>query len=108
MSNIEYDAAMNGRDRIGNKARRAIVLSVLYEDEPQAVLAREYGVDKSHVSRLVADAREAPELKLRKAEEALKEAEREVRFRKRVMEILEGDTWQKAKAKVRRTTKEEG
>lgn len=81
---------MSGREKITPRDRRDIVLAVLYEGEPQIVLANQYGVDKGHVSRLVSDARETPTLKLQKAQEALEEAQREVRFRRRVIEVLRG------------------
>jgi transposase-like protein len=86
--NRVYTDPMNGREKITPKDRRDIILAVLFEGEPQTVLARQYGLDKSHVSRLVSEARRAPYVKLQEAAAALEEAEREVRFRRRVIEIL--------------------
>jgi transposase-like protein len=82
---------MNGREKIPASLRRKLILGVLQGEITQAEVVRRYGVDKSHVSRLVSAAREAPGRNLFRAKGKHDDATEEVAFRRRVVEILDGN-----------------
>lgn len=79
---------MNGREKISRKERRQIILKVLRGEASQIEIVRGYGLDKSHISRLVSQAKDTPERNRDRAMLALLDAEDEVEFREEVIEIL--------------------
>jgi transposase-like protein len=68
----------NNQPKLTGDQRRALVLDALYTNADKGELARRYGVSRSRVYQLLDDALYDPEGKLR-------EAEAELRFRRRVL-----------------------
>lgn len=64
-----------------DSTRRAVVLAALQPGANKAAIAREYGVSREYVSRQAVKALSDPE-------GVLKEAEEELAFRRRVLELV--------------------